>query len=207
MSVRQIAGAAVLLVLAVHEPADGAELWRLPVTPEGCRVTLVNELGDVSVGPTPETTMPAMVVRGATELAVDAVVNDSGAVLSIRRAATTPAGSNGVELSVPDGCVVTVRTTTGEVAFDLDATGAPVVAETTTGAITARSEPRPDRTILVATSGEITTDFTIAIEFSHHAEPSKQGWIGPRGDARPGAQGPAVRLTSLQGAVAVLRAE
>jgi hypothetical protein len=189
MRVRGVLLVAGPLMLATLEPASAAELWRSPVVPGGaCKVSLVNELGDVRLSLGPAGATPETVVRGDPQLAVVVAADDTGPVLSVRPAvASSIPASTGVDVSVPTGCSVTVRTTTGN--------------------ITAWIGPDLDRSVLVATSGEITTDFTIEIEFRYHTEPSKRGWILASGVTGAAADAPELRLTSLQGAVAIQRAE
>ncbi|MCP3959329.1 MAG: DUF4097 domain-containing protein [bacterium] len=75
----------------------------------------------------------------------------------------------------------------------------PVKVDTVTGDITVFAGPDTSATISFATSGEITVDYPVEIEFRHRQEPAKHGLV-VIGD---GAE--QVRLRSRQGSVSVLR--
>ena len=187
MTGRKFAVSAVLLVLTAGVPVEAAELWRGPPVGEDCRVTLVNELGGVRIAPSPPASETVAAVHGASELSVAASTDATGSVLSVHRAARSGLpGSGDVDLVVPAGCVVAVRTTEGAVRLDVGRPALPVAVDTVTGDITAWVDADTDATILLATSGEITTDLTIEIEFRHHQEPAKHGRIATRRGATPG---------------------
>ena len=97
------------------------------------------------------------------------------------------------------GCDVAVRTTDGAVSLEVGSEAFPVAVDTVTGDIMVWLDPDGDATIVFATSGEITTDFTIAIDFRYHEEPAKHGSVAIHGGSTT------IRLTSLRGAVSVLR--
>ena len=81
----------------------------------------------------------------------------------------------------------------------------PAAVDTVTGDITAWVDPDAEATIVLATSGEITTDFSIVIDFRYHEEPAKHGRLTIRAGATIEGGATKVRLTSRRGAVSVLR--
>ena len=85
-------------------------------------------------------------------------------------------------------------------ALEIGRRASPVAVETVSGDITAWVDAAADVTVFVATSGEITTDYTIAIENRYHEEPAKVGRIAIGSGATDAC------LTSRRGAVRVLRA-
>ncbi len=193
-----VAVSATLLALAASPPAGANELWRGPAGVGECHLLLVNELGGVSIAATPEGS--EAVVHGASALRIEASAGDERQVLSVAWADGSPGGAPGdVELSVPPGCDVAVRTTDGEVRLEVGREAFPVAVDTVTGNITATVDPAADATVTLATSGEITTDFTIAIDFRYHEEPAKRGRVTVTGGATE------IRLTSRRGTVSVLR--
>ncbi len=216
--------AALALVLAVSRPAAGEELWRAARPAGECRLVLVNELGGVSIGVGPSED-PATVVRGASELVIvsqegqldGASAGTEQPVLSVARDGDSPgeAMAGDVELSVPPGCDVAVRTTDGAVSLEVGREAFPVAVDTVTGDITARLDPDADAMVEVATSGDITTDFTIDIDFRYQEEPAKHGAVELKslairsapiaGGAIESGAVAMIRLTSRRGAVSVLQ--
>ncbi len=185
------------LALAVSVPAGGDELWRGPLAAADCRVVLINEVGGARLG-TDLSAVEAVVLGAASEVTVEAAASPEQTVLTVARRGGGPAGGD-VELRMPPGCAVTLRTGRGSVEIEIGREASPVAVETVTGDVTARIDPAAGATVHLATSGEITTDYTIAIDFRYHEEPAKIGRVV----IGSGATG--VRLTSRRGAVRVLR--
>lgn len=175
-------------------PVSAKELWRADPDPEACRFVLVNELGGVIVETTGERILVSSDVPG---LAVEATRGEGGVTLAV--SSPDPETAGDVTLRVPIRCQVAVRTDRGPVEVALDSEPATLAIETVTGPITAHVDPLSPVTIALATSGEITTDFSIDIEFKYHQEPAKFGTVSVANG------GGTVRLTSRQGAVRVLR--
>ncbi len=227
--------AALVLVLAASRPATGEEatgkeLWRAAQAAGECRLILVNELGGVGIG-TSSAENPAAVIHGASALVIENSAGAEQPVLSVAWGGDSPADPAvaGVELSVPPGCEVAVRTTDGAVSLEVGRQALPVAIETVTGAITVSLHADADATIMLATSGEITTDFTIEIDFRYHEEAAKYGLLSIGSTATDDIatddiatddiatddiatddtatdDTATIRLTSRRGAVSVLRA-
>ncbi len=195
---------AIALMLVLSVPVAGDELWRGPAGTDECRLQLVNELGEVRVAGSAADSVPA--VSGAPGLAIEATTSDGVRTLTVARkdgAPSSDAGSGEVELSVPAGCDVAVRTADGAVDVAVGPAAFPLAVDTVTGDVTAWVDPAAAATIVLATSGEITTDYTIEIDFRYHEEPAKYGRI-VIGDGATGAPA-SIQLTSRRGAVSVLR--
>lgn len=196
---------AALLALGTAAPVGGEELWRRAVEGAECRIELYNELGDVRlVAGSAED--PVVTVRGGPGLAIEPSAPTGPTRLTVTRAASElePAPAD-VDLAVPPGCEVAVRTSAGGVTLDIAREASPTTVETLTGDITARIDPDTDATVVFATSGEITTDFGVEIRFRYHEEPAKHGWVA-FGDQPPIDSGPKkIRLTTRRGAVRLLR--
>ncbi len=193
---RRIALLAVALVLSL--PAAGDELWRGPAAPEGCRIVLVNEVGSVRAGTDPAAE-EAVLLGAASELTVAAAEISGRTELTVARRDESDPGTADVELRLPPGCALSVRTGAGAVEVEIGRESPPVAVETVTGDVTVRVDPAAGVAIELATSGEITTDFTIAIDFRYHQEPSRIGRVAI------GTGVTEVRLSSRRGAVRVLR--
>ncbi len=188
----------LVLCLALSLPASGDELWRGP-TGEGCRIVLVNEVGGVRAGTDPAAE-ESVVLGAASELTVAAAESSGQTELTVaRRGDGSEPGTGDVELRMPPGCALSVRTGAGAVEVEIGRDSPPVTVETVTGDVTARVDPAAGVAIELATSGEITTDFTIAIDFRYHQEPSRIGRVAI------GTGVTEVRLSSRRGAVRVLR--
>ena len=192
----------------IEPPAETIELWRAATDGDACRLELVNELGGVRLGAAPPAESAAA-VRGAPGLAIEPATGDDPPTLAVIRTGP-PAGPTAdapadVELLVPRGCEVAIRTTGGEVSLEIARKALSAAVETITGDITAWVDPAADAVISFATSGEITTDFSVEIDFRYHEEPAKHGQITPSSDS-PSQTGPKqVRLTSRRGAIRMLR--
>ncbi len=181
-------------------PGAGEPLWSAAVGEGPCAVELINELGGIDVRPSDQ----RIVVWGKTpELAIEAVHGAGDVKLTVTDGGRSAGGD--VELQVPPRCDVTVRTGDGAVDVDLGPRPLKVAVETVTGAITVRADPAAAVTIDLATSGEITTDYTIAIDFRYHQEPAKYGRVQVVGGGSATGATAEVHLTSRRGAVRVLR--
>ncbi len=139
-----------------------------------------------------------------------AAINDRETRLTVTRQGDTASGdtaSSAVTVSVPSGCSVRVRTADGSVAVEIGPAAFPLAVDTVTGDVTERIDPAADATIMLATSGEITTDYTIEVDFRYHAEPAKHGRVAIGRGTTDNATGTPteVHLTSRRGAVRVLR--
>ncbi len=139
-----VAVSATLLALAASPPAGANELWRGPAGVGECHLLLVNELGGVSIAAgTPEGS--AAMIHGAPGLAIEAAAGDGPPTLSVTRADGSPGGTPGdVELSVPPGCDVAVRTTDGSVSLDVGRDAFPVAVDTVTGCAPHRQLAPPE---------------------------------------------------------------
>lgn len=101
-------------------------------------------------------------------------------------------------LEAPETCDLRVRTRDGSIsargpvkaAFD---------AETVTGEIIFCVSTPADLALALATSGEISVDFSVSIDYVHHQEPAKHGSV------TLGSGACSARLTSRQGAIRALR--
>ncbi|MBP9824522.1 MAG: hypothetical protein KBF21_09890, partial [Thermoanaerobaculia bacterium] len=103
-----------------------------------------------------------------------------------------------VLLEVPAGCDLAIRTGAGAVEVRGSRLGR-LAAESSTGGITLWVPPSVEPAVEVATSGEITVDFSITIEYFRHQEPAKLGRI------EPGASVSWAQLRSRQGSIRVLK--
>lgn len=109
----------------------------------------------------------------------------------------TPAAS-ALRLEVPPLCQLIVVTQRG----NIEAAGlfaSPLELETNSGNITLRVPAASNLAVELATSGEITVDFSVSIDYRHHQEPSKQGRIVL------GSAAGSVRLSSNTGSIRVLK--
>ncbi len=215
-----LAIASLALALAAGAPARGEELWRGPAGARECRLELVNELGGVRIS-AGDPAASAAFVYGDPALKIRESPSARGPVLAVARAGSpgdVPGGVPGdgpievpgevpaeVAILVPPGCRVSVRTTQGAVSLEVGRAAFPVRVDTVTGDITAWVHPDTDASVVFATSGRITTDYTVEIEYRYHAEAWKHGRITT--DAKPSipAARAKVRLNSRGGAVRMLR--
>lgn len=189
----------LVLALATSIPVAGDELWRGSTGMAACPLLLINEIGGVRVDGLPAESVP--VVVGSSGLTIEASLNDGTRTLVVGRDGDATSGD--VELSVPPGCDVGIRTTDGSVDAEIGPAAFPLTVDTVTGDVTAWVDATAEATISLATSGEITTDYTIEIDFRYHVEPAKHGRIAIGGEATRAPVG--LRLTSRRGAVSVLR--
>jgi hypothetical protein len=204
-----LAMAAAMSALAVGAPARAEELWRGLAGTEDCRLELVNELGGVQVTAA-DPAASSVVVNGDPALRIepsapaeDPVLEDP--VLRVAWAGSPADGPGDVVVSVPPHCSVAVRTTDGAVSLEVDQAAFPARVDTVTGDITAWVHPETRAAVVFATSGRITSDFTIEIEYRYHAEPSKYGSITTVGYSAPHHGQNTVRLNSRRGTVRMLQ--
>ena len=104
-----------------------------------------------------------------------------------------------VTVSVPGECSVIVRTGTAAVVVETGPKAFPVVVESRTGEITAWIDPGAGARVDFATSAEITSDFSVDIEYRYHEQPAKYGVV--RSPVEGSGDGVPVRLTSRQGPI------
>lgn len=165
------------IVLLVAAPAAAADvLWQAPATRE-CKIVLVFADGPVEV----VRGAPPRLLGDARRVSV-AVTQRAGETLLTLTPAGSP-GDAGVLLEAPVSCRLDVQTQTGDITLIAD---------------------KDDHLgVELATSGEITVDFSITIDYHHHEEPAKRGLIttGPKDTGET----PVIRLSSRQGAIRVLR--
>lgn len=102
------------------------------------------------------------------------------------------------QLQVPGQCALRVTSGEGHVTL-LAGTRAPLIVETTTGTIVLCIEEPTDIDLSLATSGELTVDFSLTLDYDPRREPSKKGSIRFR-SGTPHAAIP-VSLSSRQGAI------
>ncbi len=201
----ELAFSVALLALAATAPAGAEELWRRPVGEGTCRLELLNELGDIRLiaGSAED---PTVTVHGGPGLAIEPSAPPEPTRLTVTRSGSQlePAPAD-VDLVVPPGCEIAVRTTGGGVTLDIARQAFPAAVDTLTGDITARIDPDTDATVVFATSGEITTDFGVEIGFRYHAEPAKHGWVALGAEPPIDSGSKKVRLTTRRGAVRLLR--
>ncbi len=198
---QSLVGLTLALALpAAAAPAAGDVLWRGAAAAEPCRISLVHEDGGVRAAVDPSTA-GAVVLGEASELTVAAMSKSGQTTLTVVRRGETsrPAGDAGVELRVPPGCAVAIRTGSGAVEVEIGQPALPITVETVSGEITAWVDPAADTRVFLATSGEITMDYSVAIDFRYHEEPAKHGRV------TVGSGATEARLTSRRGAVRVLR--
>lgn len=185
-----------LLALAVSASAAvGEDLWRGSASSTDCQLALHNEIGGVRVITGSPKEPPE--VTGDSGLAIDVSSGHGMTMLTVARQTGGSTAAAAVELSVPPGCLVAVRTEAGPVTVELGPERLPLAVDTTTGDITARVDPGHPGVILWATSGEVTTDYEREIDLRRSGEPARYGSI-PIGLGIT-----KVRLTSLSGAIRV----
>ncbi len=184
-------------------------LWELPATAP-CRLSLVHLGGavEVVVGGTGARLL-GEARRWQVAVAEPGGPTDSPLRLTVGRVAaaedTGAASEAGASpesppalLEVPAGCDLAIRTGAGAVEVHGSRLGR-LAAESSTGGITLWVPPSVEPAVEVATSGEITVDFSITIEYFRHQEPAKLGRI------EPGASVSWAQLRSRQGSIRVLK--
>jgi len=191
--------AALLLALALARGAGAAGgesdlLWQLPAG-EACRLRLVNDAGAVEVL-TGGTAARLLGVAGRTR--AEATATEDAILLTVSAPPDAAPGESRVILEAPGACELFLRAGQGEIEVHGPRLGR-LAAETTTGDITLWVGPSGGVAAELATSGEITVDFSVTIDYFPHQEPAKHGKI------TTGVGASSARLTSLQGAIRVLR--
>lgn len=206
-----------LALAPIPQPAAASEapgrppdlLWELPATAP-CRLSLVHPDGAVEVvaGGTGARLL-GEARRWQVAVAESGGASDPQLRLTVGRGiaaddpgdgpmAGAPADSRPVLLEVPAECDLAIRTGAGAVEVRGSRLGR-LAAESSTGDITLWVPPSVAPAVELATSGEITIDFSIAIEYFRHQEPAKRGRIGA------GAGAAWAQLASRQGSIRVLQ--
>ena len=188
---------------ATRGPADANELWRDSPGQKECRIELNNPIGDVLITANPEKGSVA-VVHGDPGLLIESSAGSGYPVLTVARVEPAHEYTADVEVSIPRDCDVEVRTVDGSVQLDLGEPAFSADIGTVTGNITACIAPDTAATVRFATSGEITTDFTITIDYKYHVEPAKHGSITLKPGVRVASESAVVYLHSRRGAVRML---
>lgn len=198
MRVASVLGA--LLVAAGATPGAAAErlesLWSVRAD-RGCSVSITHEQGSLAIERARgRIRLDAAPGRWRVEPAVDA---EGGIRLSLKAAGAEAPDRAPVRLRVPSHCALEAKTEAGSISVS-GRHRAPVAATSRTGDIEFRVEPRSDLDVSAATSGDLTVDFSVELDYRHHREPAKHGSL------RVGSGGVDVTLTSRRGAVRVLKA-
>lgn len=190
-----LAGASTAVL--ARDAADSV-LWqgKLPSGAADCRLRLEHPQGAVQVH------RQGRVLRLLGDRSQWAVaVQGSGARHRLEVSAADPgeppAAARPLRLQAPARCQLELRTTFG--AIEVRGAAGPLQAETRTGDIVLHLPGRSNAAVELATSGDITVDFSVEIDYRRAQEPSKYGHI------RVGTADTGVKLSSRQGAVRVLR--
>lgn len=178
----------------------GGELWRGELRIEPCRVELVGEAEDVRARASSR--RHEVAVEGdSSSLTIES--SREGGNLTLRVVGRSGGDRGEIEVWLPPACSAELSTDSGKVVVDGGSELLSYSVSTVTGPIEAIVDPRSNTLVELATSGEITIDFSIHIDYRYHQEPSKHGRVIVGGDAGSGTN--RVLLTSRQGAVSVLR--
>ena len=197
---RCVAPAWLALLVASAGSAMPAELWRGVVEEEPCRIEVRSEATELRLSPGGH--LNEIVVEGDPRLLAIETRREGGRfVLEVDELSGQPRGVAGIEL--PSACSVSVESGSGSVVIDGGEKWLSYSVSTATGTITAYLDPGSDTLVELATSGEITVDFSIRIERAYHQEPSKRGRVVIGNEGSPVNR--RVRLTSRQGAISILR--
>lgn len=182
-----------LLAWAISPAAAESAPSPLWLGSEGpCQIRLESPTGDLEIA---LVTGRPRLLGAAAAWRVQASERDGATLLTASPAA--PEVSL-LRLEAPRSCRLTVVARRG----NIEAVGsfeAPFELETDTGTITLRVEAASDLAVDLATSGEITVDFSVSIDYRHHQEPSKQGRIVL------GSATSSVSLSSNTGSIRVLK--
>ncbi|MDX1997346.1 MAG: hypothetical protein SF066_06475 [Thermoanaerobaculia bacterium] len=180
------------LLSALPSIVSAQELWR---GDEGqCPAEVTFEAGFLTVVRGPG---PAVLTALAPGFEFTATGTGEAPRLALR-AAREVATQAHAQLQVPGQCALRVTSGEGHITL-LGGTRAPLNVETTTGTIVLCIEEPTDLDLSFATSGELTVDFSVTLDYDPHQEPAKKGSIRLRSGA-PLAVIP-VSLTSRQGAI------
>jgi len=189
--------AALFALLATVPASAEAPLWSAKAK-KPCSLVLELPAGDLELR---RKRGDAQVVAEPGQWTVDAVAENDALHMRVAIAEGHAAGdASPVRLELPRHCALAVRGGTGRI--DIHGRhAAPLEVETTTGEIVLWAESGADLRVDLATSGEMGTDYSIAIEHRHHREPDKHGVVVlGTGDI-------AARLASRRGPVSVLARE
>lgn len=180
------------LLVALPCLATAQELWR---GDEGhCPVEVTFDAGFLTIVRSPG---PALLTALSPGFELSAAGPGEGSRLALRVARELAAQAH-AQLQLPGQCALRVTSGEGHVTL-LAGTLAPLSVETTTGTIVLCIEALTDLDLSLATSGELTVDFSVTLDYDPRQEPSKKGSIRFRSGA-PLAVVP-VSLSSRQGAI------
>lgn len=195
-----LAGSLLLVVFATlpAAPTATAEATAVPLWQGGegeCQLRLESPTGDIEVA----------VASGRPRLVGDAAAwrleaSEVGGVTRLSASVVAPAAPlvRPLRLEAPGTCRLTVVTRQGNVQA-VGAFLAPLELETDSGTLTLRVIAASDLAVELATSGEITVDFSVSIDYRHHREPAKHGRIVL------GSASNSARLSSRVGTIRVLK--
>jgi hypothetical protein len=187
--------AALLLLLSV--PAAAETLWQ--GEGDGCRLTVAWAEGALEVTHGGERARLRAASPGLRATATS--TTDGRTRLTVSTAAAPPGLPLRAFLEVPASCDLRLESQGGRLTSSGPLLG-PLVAETVTGEIVLCVEEPADLDVTLATSGEISVDFSVSIDYVRHQEPAKRGTLSLRSS---GLVAPvAVQLTSRRGAIRVL---
>lgn len=196
------------LVLALFGlPSQGAELWSESADEQACRVQVSHPGGSLTLRV--EAEGPLRVEGDERALEVEATRSADGLLLEVgRHSSGLPAPEPGepsplATVVAPSHCSVALETTSGDVEVRLHRSLADLEVVTVTGSIVAHVGPNVATAVELATSGEITTDFTIDVDFRYHVEPAKTARLSTGAPAQDSIW--SSRLTSRRGSIRVQR--
>lgn len=180
------------LLVALPTIVSAQELWRGDA--DQCPAEVSFESGFLTVlrGPGPAV---LTALSPGFELTAAGVADAPRLALQTARELAAQAHA---QLQVPGQCALRVTSGEGHVTL-LAGTRAPLIVETTTGTIVLCIEEPTDIDLSLATSGELTVDFSLTLDYDPRREPSKKGSIRFR-SGTPHAAIP-VSLSSRQGAI------
>jgi hypothetical protein len=189
---------AVMQQLAV----DGVRLdLDVDPTSEAVAVRIVRTVKPGVVAPADDRSRADLAVL-APDGATVTVTTDAGAVESkgVQGGLTISTRSGPITVRQKLG-MLSLRSDNGDITAFLEpgATAAPESFESVTGGITLWLRDAADANVDLATSGTITTDFSITVEHHDHAEPDKNA------HTTIGAAGRSVTMTSRRGDLALRR--
>jgi hypothetical protein len=192
-----VAVAGLLPSVQAKDAADRV-LWKgkLPRSAADCRVRLEHPLGALQVH---RQGRALRLLGDASQWAVTEQASGARHRLEVTAlgAGEPPADARPLRLEAPPRCLLELETTAG--AIEVSGGIGPLQAQTRTGDIILHVPGEPDLRVDLSTSGDITVDFSVDIDYRRAQEPAKQGAI------RVGSAETEVKLSSRQGAVRVLR--
>lgn len=194
-----------LLVTAVSILACSHHGWHVR-DDVSCNIRLINEFGDIHVNVSAHSS-PDPLLTGHPGMIYESATSDGQTTFTVAK--TDDIDSSDVMLVTPFHCRLAVRTTDGNITVKTGSKIPFLTVDTTTGNVTIMITPYSNAEILIATSGRITSDHTIDIEFNYHEEPAKYGRVvtGKDVNGSESATPVKVQLRSIRGDVNVLRLE